>query len=345
MKALAAGLLTLGCGVAVVACAAPEEASTSLTAMDSTRAPVPEGELVAEDDTVACDACFPIESLPEATRRTADALLLRALDTEALYTLLSDIKPMSSGFAGLRFPAAETTVPALETLRAITQTFQCTPRLSGATQVFAATFDGMKSAEALLFHGPRFAATVTEHTSPFEALGIGASMQPIDAVDIVDRDPTTKRFQAYGHLFGYPQHAVDFFVAAAEGEDATGQFVERDFVHVPTFAKPTGAFTYAVPKGHQPIAADLALREKAAPVLNAYKHARAEHVQGSSGAARLLRALFDDGTGRCKPENAARFVQDHGTAPPPAPVCAGPGGHCSADADCCSGDCHGDHCH
>lgn len=343
MKILATGLLSLGWGLVVAACASTETTAPATTPIQS-ESPAAED---IDDGAVACDACFPLEALPDETRAKAETILLEALDTEALYTLLSDLKPMSSGFASLAFPASEVTVPELETLRAILQTFHCTPRLTGDVQVFATAFEGEKSAEALLFHRPRFAATIEKYANPFEALQIDASMEPIEAVNLVDRDPTSKRFRAYGYFFGYPKHAVDFFVSADESESSTGQFVERDFVHIPTFAKATGAFTYAVPKGHELNAADRTLREKAAPVLAAYKQARAEHIAKGKGVALLLRAVFDDGNGRCKPENAAAFVEAHGAVaePKPEPTCADPGDHCSSDADCCSGDCHGDHCH
>lgn len=42
--------------------------------------------------------CFPFESLPDPLRQRAERLLLNALDSQALYTIAADIKPMSSSF-------------------------------------------------------------------------------------------------------------------------------------------------------------------------------------------------------------------------------------------------------
>ena len=42
--------------------------------------------------------CFPFEDLPAEQRKRAEELLLKALDGEALYTIVGGIKPMSSGF-------------------------------------------------------------------------------------------------------------------------------------------------------------------------------------------------------------------------------------------------------
>lgn len=273
----------------------------------------------------------------------AEDLLLEALDGEGLYTILGELKPMSSGFAAAEFPDGEMGSPDVDRLRTILGAFHCTDQLTGALQVFAQPFDGMRQAEALVFHRPLFASTIAQYADPFAALGIDPEMDPLAAVDVVDADPTTKRFRAYGHLFGYPKHAVDFFVAAEESEAMTGVFVERDFVHIPTYSSPTNRFTYAVPKGHVKNGDDIALAERAAPVLAAYKYAGREFVgSGKPGALALVRTVMGDGAGRCSPENAAAYVEAHKDEIPP---CGEPGDSCGSKGDCCSNDCHSGHCH
>lgn len=100
--------------------------------------------------------------------------------------------------------------------------------------------------------------------------------------------------------------AVDFFVEAEEQEAMTGQFVERDFIHIPTFEADTGRFVYAVPKGHVENEDDAALRARAAPVLTRYTQLRADAIgDGKPGVLQLVRAWFDDGDGNCSPRHAA----------------------------------------
>ncbi|MCY7375395.1 MAG: hypothetical protein LH472_05430 [Pyrinomonadaceae bacterium] len=48
--------------------------------------------------TSARAECFAFENLPVEQRNRAEELLLKALDSEALYTIVGNIKPMSSGF-------------------------------------------------------------------------------------------------------------------------------------------------------------------------------------------------------------------------------------------------------
>lgn len=46
----------------------------------------------------ARENCFAFEKLPGEQRKKAEELLLKALDSEALYTIAGNLKPMSSGF-------------------------------------------------------------------------------------------------------------------------------------------------------------------------------------------------------------------------------------------------------
>jgi hypothetical protein len=348
---------------------------------------------------------------------------------------------MSTGFLSLEFPAEGAEPAAVEEARQILAAFRCSTALSADLQVFHGAFGGKKAADGVLFRRPRFDDVVKERPV-FQEIGVGSWDKPLQVVDAVDKDPTTRRFRAYGYLFGYPDHAVDFFVQAEEEEEKTGKFVQRDFFHMPTFAKLTGGYTYAVPKGYKPQPVDLGLRAKAADILASYQKRRAQFIgKGKAGPVALLRSWFDDGTGQCSPDNAA-VEASSGTYQLPAscwgglkscnpltnegcdgaegwacdlstsgfqcfeppntqkpgescsnqsePYCQGgnhcdgstcaafccakedcpgeevceplgqegplgvcrkpgackpPGGFCTKDADCCSNDCHGDHCH
>jgi len=254
---------------------------------------------------VACSECFPIETLPEELQAPALALLLQALDTEALYSIGGDLKAMSSGFASLEFPTEDGGSDDLTDLETIVATFHCGAALEGAVQVFTQDFEGTSFAEALIFRAPRFPETVDGYPDPFETIGVDGATAPLEVVDAVDAASDSERFRGYGYLFGYPEHAVDFFVEAAEIEAETGNFVERDFLHIPVYDRPTGAFTYAVPVDHEPNDADDALAAAAQPVLATYAARRAQFVgDGKEGVLALLRSWFDDGTGSCSPDHA-----------------------------------------
>ncbi len=313
-----AGYATSGCGADDGASAPLAEASNTsgadeLTSSDTTSTTTAATDTPTDGTTepappvtpaVACDECFPFEQLPPALQGRAEELLLTALDREALYTIAADIKPMSSGFVSLAYPASEPP-PELDELRQIFAAWTCTDELGAGLQVFHQTFEGLTYADGVVFNTPQFAATVEQFIDVFAAIGVAADDPAMAIVDAVDADPTTRRFRGYGHLFGYPAHAVDFFAEAEEQEAMTGQFVERDFIHIPTFESDEGRFVYAVPKGHTENADDTALRARAAPVLARYAQLRAENIgDGKPGVLQLVRSWFDDGDGRCSPRHA-----------------------------------------
>lgn len=255
--------------------------------------------------TVACSACFPLEELPASQRARAEELLLKALDAEALYTIAADLKPMSSGFVSLTFPAAQPEPAQIGELRQILGSFRCTEELSAAVQVFSATYNGEKYVDGVVFNRKRFGATVAGYAQLFSEIGAAAGTEPLAILNKVDADPTTRRFAGYGHLFGYPAYAVDFFVQAAEEERKTGKFVERDFLHIPTYVSAQGRFVYAVPKGHTEREEDRSLRSQAETVLARYRELRALHIRPDQGGVlALVRSWFDDGSGRCSPRHA-----------------------------------------
>ena len=88
--------------------------------------------------------------------------------------------------------------------------------------------------------------------------GITKLSDPLEVISAVEYAPQLDRLRHYGHLFGYPDHAVDFFVTAARSQEETGQFVKREFIRMPTYraSDERSPFVYAVPVGHTEQEAD-----------------------------------------------------------------------------------------
>lgn len=270
--------------------------------------------------------CFPVENLPAGSRAEAEALLTRMLDGEALYTLAGGLKPMSDGFWRATFPEADATSPAVEGARRGLAALRCGDEFAAGVYVFARAYDGKRHADALVVHRPSLRAAIARHPTAFAAVGVGPATGPAEVLARVDRAAPADRWRAFGLLYGYPEHAVEFFVAAGEAQRRTRAFVERDFIRLPTFRPDDGRFVYAVPKGHAPDAADEALRTKAERIFKDFRGRRGAYVgDGKPGAAFLLRDWFDDGTGRCRPP----YDPDGRPRPPaeitaPAPPACGP---------------------
>ncbi len=290
--------------------------------------------------------CFPFERLSGDQRKAAEDLLLKALDEEALYTIVGGLKPMSSGFQSIQIQSglprltiaeAEAGVRELgakkpedltseekgkltqskqaldrrdamakaDQTRVILAHWRCGDELFADLQHFSKQFDGKRFLDALVINRPRLRQALSEKADFFSRWGITTNSHPLEVVYAVDKEESSARFAGYGYLFGYPDHAVRFFVQASDEETFTGKFVTRDFVSIPTVARETNNFVYVVPKGHVQNDADKALQAKAAPILAEYRKRRADYIgEGKKGVVEMLRDWFCDSQGKCSPTNA-----------------------------------------
>ncbi|MCI0561613.1 MAG: hypothetical protein MN733_24250, partial [Nitrososphaera sp.] len=85
--------------------------------------------------------CFPTERLPANLRAKSEALLLKALDSEALYTIIGGLKPMSSGFASFKFSVERPDLAQIEETRRLLSVWRCGDNLYADVQHFAAIYD------------------------------------------------------------------------------------------------------------------------------------------------------------------------------------------------------------
>ncbi len=247
-------------------------------------------------------SCFAVETLDARTRVVAEAMLVGAADGEGLYTLVDGLKPVSSDFAEVTYTVAPDTdrvaLDSLTLLRRAAAALRCGP-VAFTVVDFAATYprtDGTRYrvASTYVVHRESVARMIAAQQAFWDSLGVTTATPAESVLAIVERAPRTARWRGYGHLFGYPDTAVAFFVAAGRAQDSTGTFVPRDFRRVETFRKfaardgepPTlSSFVYAVPKGAAESPEDRALVEAAAPILARYRAARGD---GSAAVALAL---------------------------------------------------------
>jgi hypothetical protein len=107
-------------------------------------------------------ACFPFESLPPSLKSRAETLLLKALDSEALYTIAADIKPMSSGIIGLQVDVARPDTAEADALRTILSAWTCGGEIRGVLHHFAAVYEGKRPLDAAVFNVPRMRRLVRD---------------------------------------------------------------------------------------------------------------------------------------------------------------------------------------
>ena len=111
-------------------------------------------------------------------------------------------------------------------------------------------------------------------------------------MSVVEYENKNDRYRAYGYLFGYPEHAVDFFVEASITEEETGEFVKRNFFTIPVKTGNSGDFTYAVPVNYIPTNTDSTLYQKAIDRLEFYQKLKSQY-RSSNGKLKAIKLLED----------------------------------------------------
>ncbi len=220
--------------------------------------------------------CFDFSGLEQEDLMLADSILYVGLQNEALHTLISDLKPMSDVMA---FPfyleepdsihsdmiimGSERFMETFSQLNRITDAFQCDDLRAGLFP-FRNVFNGKRHVQLRVFRADAVDRMLDENPDFWSKWAFTPGANPETLIQTIEFESMLDRFRGYGYLYGYPSHAVDFFVASAAHQDETGEFVERDFLSLPVVSGQSGRFVYAVEKGHTRNEADLRIYDAAA---------------------------------------------------------------------------------
>jgi hypothetical protein len=261
---------------------------------------------IAGAQDVKTAECFPIEKLPKELQPRAQEYLQKMLESEALLTLVSDLKPMSSGWSSLRIEVTKAPVEEIDTIHTIFSALRCGNEIECVFAPFTRVYEGKRFLDGFVFNRATLKKKITEQRDIFGFFGITPAMPPASILGLIDGEETPERSRAYGHLFGYPTHAVNFFVDAETSQRATGKFVERDFWTVPVFGGKENRFVYAVPKGHVPNEIDQKFKSEIPKYVDEYTRRRPKYIRegGKLDAVALLRDWYKGKNGRCSPQNA-----------------------------------------
>jgi len=272
--------------------------------------------------------CFALESLPPDQRAESDALLLRTLDSEALYTVITGLKPMSGSFLSHQLDVAKPDLARVEKLRQLMAPWHCGSTLQFDFHHLARAFEigkpkeprVVRFMEGVVVHRPRLAETIQAHPELFSVYGITPSANPAEVLLAIEYNETPDRYRGLGTLYGYPRAAVEFFALntpisqarsadpakPAPAAESEAKPAKRRFVNIPTFGREKGGFVYAVAAEAEETDEDRTLRAKALPILEEYRRRRALFIgEGKAGAAALLRDWFCRADNDCSPTYAA----------------------------------------
>jgi hypothetical protein len=250
------------------------------------------------------DTFLSTEALNEHTKQLSQELLLKALDSEALYTLVGHLKPVSEGFWGGYFSVDPADLTEMEQVRAALRSWNVPGLFYADVLVYESRQHGHRYASAYVVHVPSLKMLIERESDFFARWGITVDTPPGEIMMAIERSrQPDDRWRGFGLVFGYPKYAIDFFVTAGMHQRSTGEFVERDFRQIATFAGRSGRFVYAVPKLSRPNAEDISLQRRAATLLSEYKRLRPQYTKPTKDPSGLLRDWMDDGNGKCHPDH------------------------------------------
>ena len=229
----------------------------------------------------------------------ADSVLQYGLDHEAIYTLLGDIKPMSS-LITFWYPIANTDTinktewkivdrekqgMYLDKLSAVQKAINKLdlPDLRFVLVPYQAAQGDTRIVQLSVVRVSMLDSLLKAKETFFGQYGLVPGVDPVVVMSVVENARRYDRNRAYGYLFGYPDYAVDFFIEAMVKSVEENTLMPRNFFQIPVYKGDSGYFVYAYPKDHIPSAAvDSTLYHKANGVLKDYKNIRNNYLKADS---------------------------------------------------------------
>lgn len=250
----------------------------------------------------------PYKKLSIDDKQLADTLIKRVLDNEGLYTVMGRLKPMSSVTElYLNITTGDTlargnrkiTDTASDDLKKLKQYQKVVNSLKFGDLKFMISPYRMNQKEMrpmqISIHRQSLVdSLIKAEQSFFGQFGFVPGTSAEILVNTTEYEHKYNRFRAYGYLFGYPEHAVDFFTEASISNDKTGVFVKRDFFQIPVFSAAKGHFVYAVPLGYRSTVIDSTILNRAKFSLAVYEQMRKKFQRndGSIQYYKLLKKLI-----------------------------------------------------
>jgi hypothetical protein len=238
-------------------------------------------------------------SISSQEQHLMDSILQFGLDHEALFTLLGDVKPMSSLIifyyplantdstlkTGAHVISRDTVGYYLDKLQKVQRAMNKLnlPDLRFIMLPYQYAQGNRRVIQLSVVRISKLDSLLQAKESFFGQFGLVPGTDPVVVASVIENADRYERNRGYGYLFGYPDYAVDFFVEAAYSSIEKDVFIARKFFQIPAFAGKQGFFVYAYPEDHQPTAAvDSVLYHKSAVILENYKQIRKQYLNADS---------------------------------------------------------------
>lgn len=261
---------------------------------------------------VGCRVVKPVqlknEVITSSVVRLRDSILQEGLDGEALYTLMGDVKPMSSvvsfsfpignGDSSTQLDEKVLPVDSLRYLARINQIQQAVslidlPDLKFVLVPYRSAYSKTRILQLSVVRISKLDSLLEAKSQFFGQYGFAPGADPAVVLSVNEYEKKYERLRGYGYLFGYPDYAVDFFVSAFRESDTTGKHVSRKFFHIPTFERAEGNFVYAYPVDYTPGLQDSVLHQRSETILKRYKLLRGNYMNSLDTVLRAYELLKD----------------------------------------------------
>lgn len=237
--------------------------------------------------------------LTQQERSMLDSILQRGLDNEALYTLLGDLKPMSS-LGTFTYPLANTDSlkrisgdvlnreehgKYLDRIQLIQRAVNklSLPDLQFVMVPYLSAKGNRRVIQLSVVRISALKRLLKDKESFYGQFGLVPDTDPVVVVTAIECNEKFARWRGYGYLFGYPDYAVDFYNEAAIESEEVGKPIERNIFRIPTYNPKYSNYAYAYPKGSSPTAeVDSTLYYRAEKVLHEYKNIRNNYLNSDS---------------------------------------------------------------
>lgn len=277
---------------------------------------------------IPCSQCFPSEMLPPRVQKVQEEIFHEVFDEAGLYSAVGYLKPLTETI-GTKVNRISNQLDAKE-LELLNLSLQCGDvqiKLSRKSDGWVIrTFQPEVMREKILeFPEVYLDIGITPQMSAQEVLQKFAEFRiRRDSIDVflsnrrlssaeeygkfyqLNRKMWYAMHRAYGTMVGYPKHAIDFFVAADQTQDLTGQEVPRDFRGMKSVQDSGHAFVYAVPAGAKKNEVDYRIELTADLIFDEY--AERLKTQKDGNMLSLIRDWYDDGNHQCSPDTAFQKV-------------------------------------
>lgn len=239
------------------------------------------------------------DALSLQERNMIDSILQRGLDNEALFTLLGDLKPMST-LTTFTFPIANTDsakrisgnvlnrsehgkfLDRIQTIQRAVNKLDI-PDLQFVMIPYVSAKGNRRIIQLSVVRVSLLNKVLKEKESFYGQFGLVPDADPVVVLTTIEANEKFARWRGYGYLFGYPDYAVDFYNEAAIESEKVGKPISRNIFRIPTYNPKYSNYAYAYPIDHTPSAiVDSVLYHKAEVILKEYKTIRNNYLNADS---------------------------------------------------------------